>query len=54
MSRDWLRGPVMAAAVQWAILKPEDKVEDGGGRLLGRREGEDEEEEEDEAVEGGG
>lgn len=50
-SRDWLRGPVMAATVQGAILKPED---DAGGRLLGGREGDAEEEEEEEVAEGGG
>lgn len=50
MSRDWLRGPVIAPTV----LKPEDEEVDRGGRLFGRREGDEEEEEEDEVAEGGG
>lgn len=54
VSRDWLRGPVMQATLQGAVLEPKEVQEDGGWRLLGGREGEDDEEEEEEVAEGGG
>ncbi len=53
-SRDWLKGPDMAATVQGAVLKPDEEEADGFWRPLGRREGEEEEEEEEEVAEGGG